>query len=67
MKKIVIELSDEQHAKMIEHLQKGHKMNVEEETFSGFGINLSWTEVESWLEIDMYSVINLGDVNWKIE
>ena len=42
-------------------------MNVDEEMSSGFGINLSWTELESWLEIDMYGVINLDDVNWKIE
>ena len=67
MKRIIIELSDDQHAKMVEHLQKGHKTNVDEETFSGFGINLSCTEVEDWLEIDMYGVINLGDVKWKIE
>jgi len=67
MKRIIIELSDKQHLQMIEHLQKGQKMNVDEEMSSGFGINLSCTEVEDWLEIDMYGVINLGAVNWKIE
>ena len=67
MKRIIIEISDDQHDKMVEYLQKGHKMNVDEETFSGFGINLSCSELGDWLEVDMYGVINLGDVNWEIE
>jgi hypothetical protein len=67
MKKIIIELSDEQHLKMIEHIQKGQKLNFDNETFSGFGINLNSCELGDWLEIHMYGELNLGDVNWKIE
>ena len=68
MKKISIELTDEQHAKMMEHLQKGQKMNIDSETFSGFSINLNCVEFGfSWFEIEMNGLLNLGDVNWKIE
>jgi hypothetical protein len=67
MKKIIIEISDEQYAKMIEHIQKGQKLNFDNETFSGFGINLNSCELGDWIEVDMYGALNLGDVNWKIE
>lgn len=67
MKRIVIELSDKQHSLMIEHIEKGHKFNLDNETFSGFGINLNTCELGDWLEIDFNGVINVGDVNWKIE
>ena len=68
MKKISIELTDEQHAKMMEHLQKGQKMNIDNETFSGFEINLKCVEFGfSWLEVEFNGNMNLGDVNWKIK
>ncbi len=66
MKKLVIELSDEQHTLMMEHIKRGQKINCEEETFSGFSINLFASEFGDWLDVDMYGVLNLGDVSWKI-
>jgi len=39
--KIVIELTDEQHAEMMEHIQKGAKLNFDNETLSGYSINLN--------------------------
>lgn len=67
MKKIIIEISDEQHTKMQEHLKKGNELNFDNETFSGFGINLNCADGFSWLDVDFYGVVELGDVNWKIE
>ena len=69
MKKIIIELSDEQHAKMTEHLQKGTTLNLENETFSGYGFHLKCTEggISSWLEVQMNGIVDLGEVDWKIE
>ncbi len=69
MKKLIIELSDEQYSKMTDHLQKGTTLNLEKETFSGYGFNLKCVEggISSWLEIEMNGVLDLGDVNWKIE
>ena len=68
MKKIIIELSDEQHAEMMEHIQNGAKLNFENETFSGYSINLNCLDFGlSSLEVNMYGDLDLGDVNWKIE
>jgi hypothetical protein len=69
MKKITIELTDEQHAKMMDHLQKGTTLNVNNDTFSGYGFNLKCVDggIASWLEIEMNGTLDVGDVNWKIE
>jgi hypothetical protein len=69
MKKITIELTDEQHAKMMDHLQKGTTLNINNETFSGYGFNLKCVDggIASWLEVEMNGTLDLGDVNWKIE
>jgi hypothetical protein len=68
MKKITIELSDEQHAKLKEHLATNQELNTNHETFSGFSINLKCVEFGfSWLEVTMNNTLDLGDVNWKIE
>jgi hypothetical protein len=67
MKKIIIELTDEQYEKMTAHQKRGAELNGEGVTLSGFGIRLNCTEIEDWLEIEMNGVLNLGEVNWKIE
>lgn len=69
MKKITIELTKEQHTKMKNHLQKGLASNLENETFSGYGLNLKCVDggLASWLEEESNGTLNLGDVNWKIE
>lgn len=67
MKKITIELSDDQFLKMEEHLKKGKNLNLEHETFSGFALHLNSCEIEDWLEIEMYGTLDLGAVHWKIE
>ncbi|MGO4820586.1 MULTISPECIES: hypothetical protein [unclassified Flavobacterium] len=69
MKKITIELTEEQHEMMINHLQKGTTLNMNNETFSGYGLNLKCIEggISSWLEVEMNGTIDLGEVNWSIE
>jgi len=69
MKKIIIEISDDQHSKMMEHLQKGTTLNFKNETFSGFGLNLNYVEggISSWLEVEMNGILDLGEVDWKME
>nr|WP_315234092.1 hypothetical protein [uncultured Flavobacterium sp.] len=69
MKKITVELSDEQHSKMMNHLQKGTTLNMNNDTFSGYGFNLKCIEggISSWLEVEMNGILDLGEVDWKIE
>lgn len=67
MKKISIELSDEQYEKMKVHKKRGVEINAESDSLSGCSIKLCCCELGDWLEIEMNGVLNLGDVNWKIE
>lgn len=67
MRKIIIEISDEQFAEMTSYINKGQKLNFDHETFSGFGINFNSCELGDWIEIHMYGELNLGEVNWRIE
>jgi hypothetical protein len=69
MKKITIELTEKQHAQMMNHLQRETAVNMDNETFSGYGFNLKCVEggISSWLEVEMNGMLNLGEVNWKIE
>ena len=41
MKRIVIEITEEQHAKMMEHIQKEAQLNLDNETLSGYSIHLN--------------------------
>jgi hypothetical protein len=67
MKRIIIELSNEQHEKMKAHQSRGAEINGKLESLSGCSIKLCCCEVGDWLEIEMNGVLNLGDVNWIIE
>lgn len=68
MRKIIIELTEEQHAEMMEHIQKGAKLNLENETLSGYSILLNCIFPGlSCLELKMNGDLYLGDVDWKIE
>jgi hypothetical protein len=69
MKKITIELTDAQHEKMMNHLHKGTILNLGNDNFSGYSLNLKCVDggIASWLEVEMNGTLDLGDVNWKIE
>ena len=69
MKKIIIEISDEQHQKMMNYLKKQTEKNVNNDTFSGYGFNLKCVDggISSWLEVEMNGIVDLGEVNWKME
>ncbi|WP_417371975.1 hypothetical protein [Gelidibacter japonicus] len=67
MKQICIQLTDEQHAKLIEKLQRGSKDNLEEGILSGFSITLeeAFPGVTSLL-VNMNGELDLGVVKWEI-
>ena len=67
MKRIIIELSEEQHNKLKAHQRRGTEINGVSDSLSGCSIKLCCCEVGDWLEVEMNGTLNLGDVNWKIE
>jgi hypothetical protein len=68
MKKLIIELTEEQHTEMMEHIQKEAQLNLDNETLSGYSIHLNCIFPGlSCLELKMNSDLYLGDVDWKIE
>lgn len=69
MKKIIIELSDVQHQQMMNYLKKETENNVNNDTFSGYGFHLKCVDggISSWLEVEMNGIVDLGEVNWKME
>jgi hypothetical protein len=68
MKQIIIELTDKQHLKMMEHLRRGTTLNINAETFSGYEIKLCCVDgnISSWVEVEMNGSIDLGEVYWEI-
>ncbi len=67
MKKIVIEITDQQFTELKDYIRKGKNFNLENETFSGYSIQLNSCEISDWLEIDFNGKLDLGEVNWKFE
>lgn len=66
--KLTIDLTNEQVEMIRNHLGEQTNINLKEETFSGWTFTLSCTEFGiSWLELEMNSKIDLGEVDWKIE
>lgn len=67
MKQIRIDLTDEQHEKLMDKLQNEAKINTEHGVLTGFSITLETAfPGASWLTVDMNGALDLGDVNWKI-
>jgi hypothetical protein len=65
---LIIHLTDEQLKIIKNHLKKQNEINSKEETFSGFSFTLSCTELGiSWLDLEMNSKIEIGDVNWEFK
>jgi len=66
--KIIIELTDLQVEQIRIHLKAQSEANQKNETFSGYTFTLSATEDGlSWLELEMNTKIDLGDVHWRID
>ena len=63
MKKIVIEITDQQFTELKDYIRKGKNFNLENETFSGYNIQLNSCEISDWLEIDFNGKLDLGEVN----
>jgi hypothetical protein len=69
MKKLIIDLTDEQLKRIQEHFAKEAERNFLEETSSGYESRLYGTEDSIFirLELEMNSVIDLGEVSLKFE
>jgi hypothetical protein len=67
MKKIIIEITDEQHEKMNAYLEKCFNTSISEETMDDYSLKLQTSIFGSTLDLEMYGKIELGDVTWKIE
>lgn len=68
MKKIVIELTNQQYDQFQKFLKEESEINQKEETFSGWSITVSSTEFGlSWLELEVNNKLDLGDVNLSFE
>lgn len=67
MRKIEIELTDEQYNLLSEKVSRGTQINFDEESNSGFDIKLRCIEGGiSWIEFEMQEKTDIGEVNWSI-
>jgi hypothetical protein len=67
-KKLIIDLTESQAEEIKSHLSKQSEINQREETSSGYSITLIGLEEGlNFLEVEMNSKIDLGDVTWRIE
>jgi hypothetical protein len=67
-KKLIINLTEEQSEILKDHLSEQSRINQEEETFSGYSITLIGLEMGlNFLEVEMNSNVELGEVTWSIE
>jgi hypothetical protein len=67
MKKIIIEITDEQHEIMKAYLEKCFNTSIAEETMDDYSLKLQTSIFGSTLDVEMYGKIELGDVKWKID
>ncbi len=67
MKKIIIEISDQQHQALKDQMEKGFLANLSEETCGDCVIKLFINPIETSLEIEMNTSVDLGEVKWRIE
>ena len=66
MKKITIELTEEQYKELQALITQANQTDLQNETFSGFGIHLNYCQIDSWLEFHYNGKKDLGVVDWKI-
>ena len=67
MKRIIIEISDDQHEQMKAYLEKCFNTSISEETMDDYSLKLQTSIFGSTLDVEMYGKVELGDVKWKIE
>lgn len=67
MKKIIIEISDNQHQRLKDFLEKCFNTSLTEETMDDYSLKLTTSFLGSTLDVEMYGKLELGDVNWRIE
>ena len=68
MRKIEIDLTEEQFQKLTSEIKERAVINLHEETFSGFDLVLGVTVGNiSYLELKMGSVTKIGEVDWRFK
>lgn len=67
MRKIEIELSEEQYQRLNQEIAKGNDINLQEETHSGFTVELTTIEGGiSWIDVQTPDKVHLGEVTWSL-
>jgi uncharacterized protein (UPF0128 family) len=68
MRKIEIDLTEEQVQKLTTEIKERAVLNLHEKTFSGFDLVLGVVDGDvTYLELKMGNVIKLGEVDWRIK
>lgn len=67
MKKIIIEISDNQHQRLKDFLEKCFNTSLTEETMDDYSLKLTTSFLGSTLDVEMYGKLELGDVKWRID
>lgn len=70
MRKLEINLTEEQYQQIIEERSYGNRTNLFEETFGGFKICLHLGSPDvfpSTLQMKMINTIDLGEVGWEFK
>ncbi len=68
MRNLVIEMTDAQYEKIKKHLSENREQNQKEEKTAGYSFHLNCTEFGfSWLEVELNSKLDLGEVIWRVE
>ena len=67
MRKLEIELSEEQYQQIIKEIEYSNRVHLQEESFGGYSIclDVSIPNIFSVLRLKVASSIDLGEVNWR--
>ncbi|KEZ93522.1 hypothetical protein IL45_04735 [Nonlabens ulvanivorans] len=67
MRELKIELSEEQYKLLNQEIANGTQINFEEETHSGFTVELNSIEGGiSWIDFKMQNELEIGEVTWSL-
>ena len=69
MRKLEIELTEEQYQHIMEEVRYSSSVHLQEESFGGYELCLyvSIPNIFSSLEMKMANTIDLGEVNWQFK
>lgn len=66
MRKLEIELTEEQYQHIMEEIRYSSRAHLQEESFGGYSLclNVGIPNIFSFLEMKMANTIDLGEVDW---